>query len=60
MFLFIYLIYMDISSSARWMKDPKNPKLEQIETTRIVPVDLNGYICGNYRLMALLYNEIGS
>jgi hypothetical protein len=41
------------------MKDPDNPKLEETKTTQIVPVDLNGYICGNYRLIALLYSEIG-
>ena len=41
------------------MKDPDNPKLEEIITTRIVPVDLNAYICGNYRLLATLYHQIG-
>jgi hypothetical protein len=41
-------------------KNPIKPKLEEIDTTIILPVDLNGYICGNYRLIAILYNEIGS
>jgi hypothetical protein len=49
-----------VPPSARWMKNPEIPKLEEIETTRIVPVDLNGYMCGNYRLMAMLYSELGS
>jgi hypothetical protein len=42
------------------MKNPQKPKLEETMTSKILPVDLNAYICGNYRTIAILYSEIGS
>ncbi|CAK5088102.1 unnamed protein product [Meloidogyne enterolobii] len=59
-------IWRDLSSAAesgwdfssRWMKNPEKPKLVDIETTNIVPVDLNAYICGNYEILSHLYLQL--
>ncbi|KAL7071716.1 hypothetical protein ACQ4LE_009150 [Meloidogyne hapla] len=59
-------IWRDLSSAAesgwdfssRWMKHPEKPKLIEIETTNIVPVDLNAYICGNYEILSHLYLQL--
>jgi hypothetical protein len=42
------------------MADPANPKLKQIITSQIVPVDLNAYLCGNLQLLSKLYHQIGA
>ncbi|CAB3404845.1 unnamed protein product [Caenorhabditis bovis] len=44
--------------SSRWFKDDKN--LETIETTNIVPVDLNAFICYNMNILAFFYGELGN
>ncbi|KAF7638076.1 Trehalase [Meloidogyne graminicola] len=48
---------MDFSS--RWMRNYDNPKLEEIITTSIIPLDLNAFICGNFRLLSELYSSLG-
>lgn len=43
--------------STRWFKDHLN--LSTVETTNIVPVDLNAILCWNMNLMEYLANEAG-
>lgn len=45
--------------SSRWMRNPEKPNLLEIETTNIVPVDLNAYICGNYEILSHLFLQLG-
>ncbi|KAK0413908.1 hypothetical protein QR680_007052 [Steinernema hermaphroditum] len=44
--------------SSRWCADHKN--ITTIQTTHIIPVDLNAIICGNYDILAHLYGQIGN
>ncbi|KAL3086566.1 hypothetical protein niasHS_008086 [Heterodera schachtii] len=51
--------------SSRWIrkdvKDKQKPwKLTNLMTTKIVPVDLNALICGNFEMMAHMYLKIGN
>ncbi|KAL3078820.1 hypothetical protein niasHS_014602 [Heterodera schachtii] len=46
--------------SSRWMSDPDRPSMLDIETTNIVPVDLNAYICGNYEILSHLFLQLGN
>lgn len=58
-------IYQDLASAAesgwdfssRWFNDSIN--LRTIQTTAIVPVDLNAYMCWNYNLLSHLFSEAG-
>lgn len=43
--------------SSRWFADAKN--INTIETTNIVPVDLNAFICWNLNILSYLYDEMG-
>lgn len=43
--------------SSRWFKDHKN--LSTIETTNIVPVDLNAFICYNMNILQFFYQLTG-
>lgn len=43
--------------SARWFADKET--LSSIETTNIIPVDLNAYICYNLHIMGNLHGELG-
>uniref|UniRef100_A0A914CCA9 Trehalase n=1 Tax=Acrobeloides nanus TaxID=290746 RepID=A0A914CCA9_9BILA len=43
--------------SSRWFADKLN--LHSIETTNVVPVDLNAYICWNYQILGFLYDIVG-
>ena len=59
-------IWRDVASAAesgwdfssRWFADKKN--LNSIETTNVVPVDLNAYICWNYQILGFLYDITGT
>uniref|UniRef100_A0A915CMD4 Trehalase n=1 Tax=Ditylenchus dipsaci TaxID=166011 RepID=A0A915CMD4_9BILA len=42
--------------SSRWMND--STKLSSIQTTAIVPVDLNSYMCWNFNILSYLFAEI--
>ncbi|KAK0422621.1 hypothetical protein QR680_007677 [Steinernema hermaphroditum] len=44
--------------SSRWFADHKD--MRTIETTNVVPVDLNAYICGNLNILSYLYEEVGN
>ncbi|EFO91846.1 CRE-TRE-5 protein [Caenorhabditis remanei] len=44
--------------SSRWFKDHKN--LSTIETTNIVPVDLNAFLCYNMNIMQFFYELTGN
>ncbi|PIC49815.1 hypothetical protein B9Z55_008296 [Caenorhabditis nigoni] len=44
--------------SSRWFKDHKN--LTTIETTNIVPVDLNAFLCYNMNIMQFFYQLAGN
>ncbi|RCN46893.1 alpha,alpha-trehalase [Ancylostoma caninum] len=44
--------------SARWFADKAT--LTSIETTNIIPVDLNAYICYNLHIMGNLHGELGN
>ncbi|KAL3106494.1 hypothetical protein niasHT_011871 [Heterodera trifolii] len=51
--------------SSRWIRkdetDTEKPwKLKKLMTTKIVPVDLNALICGNFEKMAQMYLQIGN
>ncbi|KAL3096432.1 hypothetical protein niasHT_028668 [Heterodera trifolii] len=51
--------------SSRWIRkdetDTEKPwKLKNLMTTKIVPVDLNALICGNFEKMAQMYLQIGN
>ncbi|KAL3095519.1 hypothetical protein niasHS_004125 [Heterodera schachtii] len=51
--------------SSRWIRkdetDTEKPwKLKNLMTTKIVPVDLNAIICGNFEKMAQMYLQIGN
>ncbi|KAL3071664.1 hypothetical protein niasHS_016339 [Heterodera schachtii] len=51
--------------SSRWIRkdeqDKERPwKLTNLMTTKIVPVDLNALICGNFEMMAHMYLQIGN
>ncbi|KAL3086312.1 hypothetical protein niasHS_008026 [Heterodera schachtii] len=51
--------------SSRWIRkdvmDKQKPwKLTNLMTTKIVPVDLNALICGNFEMMAHMYLKIGN
>ncbi|KAK0394558.1 hypothetical protein QR680_000804 [Steinernema hermaphroditum] len=58
-------IWRDIASAAesgwdfssRWFADHQNMKT--IETTNVLPVDLNAFICWNMNILSYLYDEIG-
>lgn len=63
--------YIDLKSgaesgwdfSARWIFDEYGgnvANLSHIETRRVVPVDLNAYLCGAYRDIAYLYSILGN
>ncbi|CAB3398279.1 unnamed protein product [Caenorhabditis bovis] len=43
--------------SSRWFSDRRT--LQTIETTRVLPVDLNGFICWNMDILEYLYEQIG-
>uniref|UniRef100_A0A915E3U6 Trehalase n=1 Tax=Ditylenchus dipsaci TaxID=166011 RepID=A0A915E3U6_9BILA len=43
--------------SSRWLKD--SSKLSSIQTTSIVPVDLNAFMCSNFNILSYLFDEIG-
>uniref|UniRef100_A0A0M3KCT4 Trehalase n=1 Tax=Anisakis simplex TaxID=6269 RepID=A0A0M3KCT4_ANISI len=43
--------------STRWLSDGKT--LSQVETTRILPVDLNAFMCWNMNIMEYLYGLVG-
>lgn len=57
--------YQDLASAAesgwdfstRWFSDYKS--LVNIETTKVLPVDLNGLICWNMDIMEYLYEQVG-
>lgn len=57
--------YQDLASAAesgwdfstRWFSDYKS--LTNIETTKVLPVDLNGLICWNMDIMEYLYEQVG-
>nr|CAD54509.1 trehalase [Caenorhabditis elegans] len=57
--------YQDLASAAesgwdfstRWFSDYKT--LTSIETTKVLPVDLNGLLCWNMDIMEYLYEQIG-
>lgn len=59
-------LWREIASSAesgwdfgsRWFADGK--RLETIETTNIVPVDLNAFICWNMDILSYLYDQVGA
>ncbi|CAJ0559519.1 unnamed protein product, partial [Mesorhabditis spiculigera] len=44
--------------SSRWFADSQN--LSTIETTNVVPVDLNAFYCFNLNIMAYLHGELGN
>ncbi|MCP9261870.1 Alpha-trehalose glucohydrolase [Dirofilaria immitis] len=58
--------YMDIASAAesgwdfssRWFKD--NHNIETIETTDIIPIDLNAFICWNLDILQYLLRHTGN
>uniref|UniRef100_A0A915Q193 Trehalase n=1 Tax=Setaria digitata TaxID=48799 RepID=A0A915Q193_9BILA len=58
--------YMDIASAAesgwdfssRWFKDNQN--IETIETTDIIPIDLNAIICWNLDILEYLLKQTGN
>ncbi|VDK80840.1 unnamed protein product [Litomosoides sigmodontis] len=58
--------YMDTASAAesgwdfssRWFRDNRN--IETIETTNIIPVDLNAFICWNLDILQYLLKHAGS
>ncbi|XP_018563583.1 trehalase-like [Anoplophora glabripennis] len=63
--------YKDIKSGAesgwdfstRWFFDAEsgtNTNLTGIQTRRVVPVDLNSYLCKAFKVMAQLYTRIGN
>ncbi|VDM49745.1 unnamed protein product [Toxocara canis] len=43
--------------STRWLSDQKS--LKQVETTRILPVDLNAFMCWNMNILEYLYGRVG-
>lgn len=47
-----------LDHSSRWMRVLPS-QLTSIETSRIVPVDLNALLCGNFALMAGFYRAVG-
>uniref|UniRef100_A0A8R1HK60 Trehalase n=1 Tax=Caenorhabditis japonica TaxID=281687 RepID=A0A8R1HK60_CAEJA len=57
--------YQDLASAAesgwdfstRWLSDYKS--LTSIETTKVLPVDLNGLLCWNMDIMEYLYEQVG-
>ncbi|EFP05449.1 CRE-TRE-3 protein [Caenorhabditis remanei] len=57
--------YQDLASAAesgwdfstRWFSDYKS--LTTIETTKVLPVDLNGLLCWNMDIMEYLYEQVG-
>uniref|UniRef100_A0AC35F9E7 Trehalase n=1 Tax=Panagrolaimus sp. PS1159 TaxID=55785 RepID=A0AC35F9E7_9BILA len=57
-------IYRDLASAAesgqdfstRWFADKKS--LHTIETTNILPVDLNSFLCWNMDILAYLFDEV--
>jgi alpha,alpha-trehalase len=57
-------IYRDLASAAesgqdfstRWFADKKN--LHTIETTSILPVDLNSFLCWNMDILSYLFDEV--
>lgn len=59
------LFYQNIAScaesgwdfSSRWFMDKKS--LQTIETTQIIPVDLNAFICWNLDILQYLFEQIG-
>lgn len=44
--------------SSRWFNDSIN--LSTVETTSILPVDLNSFMCWNFEILSYLYGELGS
>uniref|UniRef100_A0A8R1TJI9 Trehalase n=1 Tax=Onchocerca volvulus TaxID=6282 RepID=A0A8R1TJI9_ONCVO len=58
--------YMDIASAAesgwdfssRWFKDNRN--IETIETTDVIPIDLNAFICWNLDILQYLLRHAGN
>ncbi|KAF5288691.1 hypothetical protein FQR65_LT11956 [Abscondita terminalis] len=63
-------VYVDLKSgaesgwdfSARWVFDDKGgnvANLSHIQTRRVVPVDLNAFLCGAYRDIAEMYAVLG-
>uniref|UniRef100_A0A915CMS6 Trehalase n=1 Tax=Ditylenchus dipsaci TaxID=166011 RepID=A0A915CMS6_9BILA len=57
-------VWRDIASAAesgwdfssRWLND--SSKLSSIQTTSIVPVDLNAFMCWNFNILSYLFDEI--
>lgn len=44
--------------SSRWFNDSIN--LNSIQTTAIVPVDLNSFMCWNFDIISYLFGELGN
>jgi alpha,alpha-trehalase len=43
--------------SSRWFEDLQN--LSTIDTTNVVPVDLNAFMCGNLNALSFLFEKAG-
>lgn len=58
-------LFQDIASTAesgwdfssRWLRDKRN--LKTVETTQVLPVDLNALMCWNMNILEYLYELIG-
>lgn len=63
--IFIYFLQDTASAaesgwdfSSRWFKDSRN--IETIETTDIIPIDLNAFICWNLDILQYLLRHSGN
>lgn len=43
--------------SSRWFKDLHN--LSSIDTSNVIPVDLNAFMCGNLNILSFLFEKSG-